>query len=252
LLVLLVKRDFVTVYKQTILGPLWFFIQPLFMTLMFTVVFGKMAKITTDGLPPILFYLAGITLWNFFADCITKTSTTFKDNQHIFGKVYFPRVISPLSVVVSNAFKLTIQLLLFLAFYVYYYMQGAAIAPSWQLVLVPILFLNVSLLGLGLGLIITSMTTKYRDLAFLIEFGVRLMMYATPVIYPLSSIPEKYQFYLSLNPMTSIIETFKVAFLGQGTFSWSNLLYSLSVTAILLILGVFIFNKTEQNFMDTV
>ena len=252
LLYLLVKRDFVAIYKQTILGPIWFFIQPIFTSLIFTVIFGRLAQISTDGLPPMLFYLAGTTLWNFFKDCVMKTSGTFKDNQHVFGKVYFPRLVSPISVVISNLLKFIIQFFLFIVFYFYFMAKGVAIGPQWQIFLIPLLVIMISGIGLGLGIIITSLTTKYRDLNFLLEFGIQLFMYATPVIYPLSAVPEKYQYLAVLNPMTSIIETFKVGFLGSGTFSWWHLLYSFCFMIVILLAGVVVFNKTEQNFMDTV
>lgn len=247
-----VKRDFVSFYKQTILGPLWFFIQPLFTTIIYTFVFGSLAAISTDGLPQPLFYLAGITAWNYFSDCLTKTSTVFKDNSNIFGKVYFPRLILPLSIVASNLVRFGVQMLLFIAMMGYYYFQGAAFATTWALTLFPILVLMMALLGLGLGLIITAMTTKYRDLAFLVTFGVQLLMYTTTVIYPLSAAPEKYKRIIELNPMTGIIEAFRYSFLGKGEFSTWSIGYSAIVTVIVLFLGVIIFNKTEKTFVDTV
>jgi lipopolysaccharide transport system permease protein len=247
-----VKRDFVSFYKQTILGPLWFFIQPLFTTIIYTFVFGSLAKISTDGLPQPLFYLAGITAWNYFADCITKTSTVFKDNSNIFGKVYFPRLILPLSIVTSNLIRFAVQMVLFLGMMGYYYLQGDFFSPSWALLMFPILVLMMALLGLGLGLIITAMTTKYRDLAFLVTFGVQLMMYATTVIYPLSAAPEKYKHIIELNPMTGIIEAFRYSFLGKGEFSIMSVGYSALITLIVLFFGILIFNKTEKSFVDTV
>lgn len=252
LMLLFVRRDFVAQYKQTILGPAWYVIQPVFTTIMFTFVFGKLAGIPTDGVPPVLFYLAGITNWNYFADCLNKTSTTFRDNQGIFGKVYFPRLVVPLSIVTSNLIKYGIQLILMIGFFLYYLAAGAAIQPNATLLLFPLLVLLISGLGLGFGLLITSMTTKYRDLVVLLQFGVQLLMYATPVIYPLSQIPEQYRWLVALNPMTSIIETFKYGLLGQGTFSWIYLGYSSIFTIVLLLVGTAIFNRTEKNFMDTV
>jgi len=252
LLLLFVRRDFVAMYKQTILGPLWYLIQPLFTTLIFTVVFGNLAGISTDGIPPMLFYLAGITNWNYFAECLNRTSTTFKDNQQIFGKVYFPRLVVPLSITVSNLIKYGIQFVLFLGIYAYFFLSGSDIQPNSTIFLFPLLVLLLAGLGLGFGLIVTSLTTKYRDLVFLIQFGVQLFMYATPVIYPLSEVPEKYKLLSVLNPMTSIIETFKYGFLGQGTFEWSYLGYSVVFTVAVLLLGTAIFNRTEKNFMDTV
>lgn len=252
LLTLFVRRDFVAQYKQTILGPLWHFVQPVLTTLMFTVVFGKLAGIPTDGVPPMLFYLAGLTNWNYFSACLTGTANTFVGNQGIFGKVYFPRLVTPLSIVASNMIKYGIQLLLFAGFYIYFLIQGTQIQPNAYILLFPILIVLLAGMGLGFGLIITSMTTKYRDLTVLLGFGVQLMMYATPVIYPLSQVPERYQLYAVLNPMTSVIETFKYGFLGQGTFSWGHLGYSAAFTVVLLLVGVVVFNKTERNFMDTV
>lgn len=256
LLWLLVKRDFVSFYKQTILGPLWFFIQPLFTTIIFTLIFGNLAGLSTDGLPQPLFYMAGITAWNYFADCLTKTSTVFRDNAHIFGKVYFPRLIMPLSIVVSNLVRFGVQVLLFFVMMVYYYFVQKDTGLSFHLneyvLLFPVLVLMMALLGLGLGLVITAMTTKYRDLAFLITFGVQLMMYATTVIYPLSAAPAKYKWLIELNPMTGIIEAFRLGFLGQGEFTMNTFGYSVLVTFVSLVIGVLIFNKTEKTFVDTV
>ncbi len=252
LLWLFVKRDFVSFYKQTILGPLWFFIQPLFTTLTFTFIFGNLAGISTDGLPQPLFYMAGITAWAYFADCLTKTSTVFKDNANIFGKVYFPRLILPLSIVASNLVRFVVQMLLFLIMIGYYALQGANFNITWAILLFPFLVLLMAFLGLGLGLIITALTTKYRDLAFLITFGVQLSMYATTVIYPLSAAPIKYKYLIQLNPMTGIIEAFRFGFLGQGELTWNSLGYSILVTLVSLVLGVVIFNKTEKTFVDTI
>lgn len=255
LLWLLVKRDFVSFYKQTILGPLWFFIQPLFTTIIFTFIFGNLAGLSTDGLPQPLFYMAGITAWNYFADCLTKTSTVFRDNANIFGKVYFPRLIMPLSIVVSNLVRFGVQMLLFFLMIGYYLLQneiGSVFHPNIYILLFPILVLLMALLGLGLGLIITALTTQYRDLAFLITFGVQLMMYATTVIYPLSAAPAKYKWLIVLNPMTGIIEAFRYGFLGEGVLTMRTLGYSVIVTVVSLIIGVVIFNKTEKTFVDTV
>jgi lipopolysaccharide transport system permease protein len=255
LLWILVKRDFVSFYKQTILGPLWFFIQPLFTTIIFTFIFGNLAGLSTDGLPQPLFYMAGITAWNYFADCLTKTSTVFRDNANIFGKVYFPRLIMPLSIVVSNLVRFGVQMLLFFVMIGYYLIQnemGSLFHPNIYILLFPVLVLLMALLGLGLGLIITALTTKYRDLAFLITFGVQLMMYATTVIYPLSAAPVKYKWLIELNPMTGIIEAFRFGFLGQGEFTMNTFGYSVIFTLISLVLGVIIFNNTEKTFVDTV
>jgi lipopolysaccharide transport system permease protein len=252
LLWLLVKRDFVSFYKQTILGPLWFFIQPLFTTIIFTFIFGNLAGLSTDGLPQPLFYMAGITAWNYFADCLTKTSTVFRDNANIFGKVYFPRLIMPLSIVVSNLVRFAVQMLLFFMMIGYYAFTGADFHLNAYVLLFPVLVLMMALLGLGLGLIITALTTKYRDLAFLITFGVQLMMYATTVIYPLSAAPAAYKWVIELNPMTGIIEAFRYGFLGEGSLTLQTLGYSVIFTLVSLFLGVIIFNKTEKTFVDTV
>ncbi len=252
LLLMFVKRDFVSFYKQTILGPLWFFIQPIFTTIVFTFVFGNLAGISTDGLPQYLFYLAGITAWNYFSDCLTKTSTVFKDNANIFGKVYFPRLIMPLSIVVSNLVRFGVQLILFISMMVYFDFQGANFHITWVITLFPFLVLLMALLGLGLGLIITAMTTKYRDLSFLVTFGVQLLMYGTTVIYPLSAAPEKYRKLIELNPMTGIIEAFRYAFLGKGYFTAWSLGYSAIFTTVTIMIGIIIFNKTERSFVDTI
>ena len=252
LLFLFVKRDFVSIYKQTILGPLWFFLQPIITALTFTVIFGNLAKISTDGLPQILFYMCGITLWNYFADTLTKTADTFSSNANIFGKVYFPRMIAPLSVVVSNLIKLGIQFLLFLGIWIYYLIQSDLIHPNKMLVLIPFLIILIGFMALSFGIIISSLTTKYRDLKFLVTFGIQLMMYASPIVYPLSIVPEKYKWIIVANPVTSIIETFKYAFLGVGEFSWLYLVYSTLFTIILFMIGLVIFHRVEKSFMDTV
>jgi lipopolysaccharide transport system permease protein len=252
LLWMFVKRDFVSFYKQTILGPLWFFIQPLFTTIIYTFIFGGLANLSTDGLPQPLFYMAGITAWNYFADCITKTSTVFKDNANIFGKVYFPRLIMPLSIVASNLVRFGVQMLLLFMMMGYYALQNASFTITPAILLFPVLVILMALLGLGLGLIITALTTKYRDLAFLVTFGIQLLMYTTTVIYPLSSAPEKYKTLISLNPMTGFIEAFRYAFLGQGQISMNTLGYSTLFTIIVMVLGILIFNNTEKTFVDTV
>lgn len=252
LLWMFVKRDFVSFYKQTVLGPLWFFIQPIFTTIVFTFVFGNLAGISTDGLPQYLFYLSGITAWNYFSDCLSKTSTVFRDNASIFGKVYFPRLIMPLSIVVSNLVRFGVQLLLLLTMMVYFGIQGANFHVTYAIVFFPLLVILMALLGLGFGLIITAMTTKYRDLTFLVTFGVQLLMYGTTVIYPLSAAPAKYKSIIELNPMTGIIEAFRFAFLGKGEFTVWSISYSVIVTIVVLFLGIIIFNKTEKNFVDTI
>lgn len=252
LVTLFVRRDFVAQYKQTILGPLWFIIQPLLTTLTFTVIFGNVAKLSTDGLPKILFYMSGITAWSYFSECLTKTSETFSANAGIFGKVYFPRLAVPVSIVLSNLIKFGIQLGLFLGFYFYFLARGTDIHPTSALLLLPLLILLMAALGLGSGIIVSSMTTRYRDLRFLVQFGVTLLMYSTPVIIPLSKLQDQYRWIMLANPMTSIIETFRYAFLGTGTFSWLQLGYTAGATTVILAAGVLLFNHVEKTFMDTV
>jgi lipopolysaccharide transport system permease protein len=253
LLGLLVKRDFTSFYKQTILGPLWFFIQPLFTTITFVFVFGNLAGLSTDGLPQPLFYMTGIVMWNYFSECLTKTSTVFKDNANIFGKVYFPRLIMPLSVVTSNLVKLGVQFVMLILLFAYFILtQNYTPQLSYFSLLIPIYLILMAAFGLGLGMIISALTTKYRDLSFLVTFGVQLFMYATPVIYPLSAAPEKYKYLISLNPMTPIIEGVRFALLGKGDFSFSALLYTTVVTILILLVGTITFNKVEKSFVDTV
>lgn len=256
LLILMVRRNFVANYKQTILGPLWFFINPILTSLMFTVVFGGIAGIKTDGIPGILFYLSGLTLWNYFQDCLNETSNVFRDNANIFGKVYFPRLIMPLSIVIGNLLKFGIQLFLFLFFLIYYLLKGVEINCNIYMILLPFLVFLMAGIGLGLGMIVSSMTTKYRDLSYLLSFGVSLLMYATPIIYPLSMIykrlPEKLHWMAMINPLSPIIEAFKYGFLGEGVLSWVGLLYSTIFTFLSLFFGILIFNKVERSFMDTV
>lgn len=249
---MLVKRDFISVYKQTILGPVWFFIQPLLITITFTIIFGQVAKISTGGAPEILFYLTGITFWNYFSSCLTSTSNTFVSNASVFGKVYFPRLIVPLSVIISNLMKLGIQLLLLLMVWVYYIINSDAVHPQIELLLMPFYLLVFALMGLGFGLIFSALTTKYRDLTFLIAFGVQLLMYASAVIFPASVVPADKQWILFLNPLVSLMEAIKYSFLGQGIFSWFYLAYSTIFTAIILVIGVLVFNKVEKGFIDTV
>ena len=252
---LFVKRDVITQYKQTVLGPLWFIIQPLFTTVMYMFVFGGIAGISTDGLPQPVFYLANIVCWQYFGDCLNKTSSTFLANQGIFGKVYFPRLIIPLSNVTSNLVRMFIQLLLFTGFYLYFYCTGAPIKPNSCILLFPLLILMLAGLALGFGIIISSVTTKYRDLTILFAFVVQLWMYATPIIYPLSIMEARYAEYMwavQLNPLTSIVETFRYAATGVGAFSWGALGYSFGFMAVLLVFGVVLFNKVQRSFMDTV
>lgn len=255
LLMLLVRRDFVSFYKQTILGPVWFFIQPLFTTIIFTFVFGSIASIPTDGLPQPLFYLAGITAWNYFADCLVKTSTVFTVNAGLFGKVYFPRLIIPLSIVISNLVRFGVQMLLFFLMMIVFWVKGASFHVNVYIGLFPLLLLVMALLGLGLGMIISALTTKYRDLSFLVAFGVQLTMYLTTVIYPLSVVRNRYpsfRWLIEYNPMTSIIEAFRYSFLGQGTFTIMSLTITTIITLIILLVGMVIFNRVERNFIDTV
>ena len=247
-----VKRDIITQYKQTILGPAWFFIQPALTTIMYMVVFGGIAGISTDSLPQPMFYLAGIVCWQYFADCINKTSTTFTTNQAIFGKVYFPRLIVPLATVASNLVRMGIQFLLFAVVYIYYIIIGVQVSPNIYILLLPILILMLAGLSVGFGIIISSLTTKYRDLTILFSFVVQLWMYATPVIYPLSVMSPERQWIMALNPVTSIVEAFKYGTMGVGTFSWGQLGYSFGFMAILLAIGIVIFNKVQRSFMDTV
>jgi len=256
LLWMFVKRDFTAQYKQTILGPLWHFIQPLFTTVVFLVVFTNIAKISTDGVPPVLFYMSGITIWNYFSSCLNATSNTFVANAGIFGKVYFPRLVIPLSTVMSNIVKFGIQFLLLLAAMLWYKISSTSLnlsQPFSTLVLIPAIIVIMAGLGLGLGIIISSMTTKYRDLTVLIGFAVQLLMYATPVVYPLSTITsEKLRFWITLNPLTPLVEAFRYAMLGVGSFDAASFGYSIGFMVITLLIGLLIFSKVEKTFMDTV
>ena len=251
LLWLIVRRDFVSFYKQTVLGPLWFFIQPIFTTIIYVVIFSNLAKISTSGAPPAIFYLVGTVAWTYFSDCLTKTSTVFRDNVSIFGKVYFPRLIMPLSIICSNLIKFGVQFLLFVILLVYYSFQQRVHVNSYVL-LFPVVILLMAILGLGIGLIITALTTKYRDLAFVVTFGMQLLMYATPVIYPLSAAPDKYRIFIALNPMSGLIETFRYGFLGTGAFYPGAFIYSVFASVIFLILGLMVFNKVEKDFVDKI
>jgi len=254
LVVMFVKRDIVSVYKQTILGPLWFFIQPILTTITFVVIFGNIAKISTDGLPQILFYLAGITVWNYFSETLTSTSTTFITNASIFGKVYFPRLVLPMSKVLSGLIKFLIQYALFIIVLLFFIVRHANVHPDIKgiLVVTPIVIFIMAGLGLGFGLILSALTTKYRDLVFLITFGIQLGMYATPVIYPMSSITSKYKWIINANPMSSLVEAFRKVYLGTGDLQWDRLLYSFGIMTLLLVFGTIIFNRVEKTFMDTV
>lgn len=253
LLYLFIKRDFTTFYKQTILGPLWFIIQPFISTIIFSFIFNRVAKIPTEEIPPYLFYLSGIIAWNYFSECLTTTSNTFTSNVNIFGKVYFPRIIMPLSKVISGLIKFFIQFVLFLGLYIYYVLLGnQSMAPSFYLIIIPLLIFQMALLGQGLGMIISSLTTKYRDLSYILNFGIQLLMYASPIVYPLSIVPEKYRLIIISNPMTPIIEIFRNALLGTGQINMIMYIYSIVMTLVLFIIGLIIFNKVEKSFIDTV
>ena len=252
LIYLFVHRDFVAQYKQTILGPAWHFIQPLFTTITFTIIFGKIAQLSTDGAPPFLFYMAGIVIWTYFSNVLTATSSTFTSNAGIFGKVYFPRLAIPIASLFSKLIAFVIQFFFFLCFIAYFVWQGSDIKPNIWVLSTPILLLMMAALGLGLGVIISALTTRYRDLSVLVGFGVQLLMYASPIIYPLSSLPEKWQFWLSLNPVAPIVELFRYAYLGTGSVNLTMLSVSSVVIMVILIIGVVMFNKVERTFMDTV
>jgi len=252
LVMLFVWRDFVAVYKQTILGPLWYLIQPLLTTITFTVIFGRIASLPTDGLPQFLFYMAGTVIWSYFAACLTKTSNTFIANAGIFGKVYFPRLAVPLSILISNLVSFAIQLGLFLAFVVYFALVGASIRPNLWILFTPLLILMMAGLGMGFGIIISSLTTRYRDLQYLVTFGVQLLMFATPVVYPLSTVSGTFRWLILANPMTPIVESFRFAFLGAGTVDGWHLIYSVGFMLVVLLIGILIFNQVERTFMDTV
>ena len=252
LLFMLVKRDFVTFYKQTILGPLWFIIQPLLTTVIFVILFGNIAKLSTDGLPQILFYLSGITVWNYFSESLTKTSTVFRDNAGMFGKVYFPRLIMPLSIVASALMKFAVQFGIFLVIWGYYLLFTESIQPNIWMLATPFLVLLMAMFALGVGMIFSSLTTKYKDLSFLLTFGVQLFMYITPVLYPISALPEKFRFLADFNPLSPVFECFRYGFLGTGTFSVMSLAWSTVVIVVILAVGTVIFNRVEKSFMDTV
>lgn len=249
---LFVWRDFVAYYKQTVLGPLWYLIQPIMTTGVFTIIFGNIAQLSTDGLPPFLFYLAGNTVWTYFSASLTSTSSTFTSNAGLFGKVYFPRLVIPLSIVISQIISFGLRFLVFLGFLIYFMSAGSDVRPNWWILILPVHIVIMAGLGLGLGIIVSSLTTKYRDLQQLVAFGVQLLMYGTPVIYPLSSITDGWRWLILANPMTPVVETFRLAFLGTSAMSPVYLLYSLAFTFLVLLIGVLIFNRVENNFMDTV
>jgi lipopolysaccharide transport system permease protein len=252
LILLFVRRDFVAIYKQTILGPVWFLLQPLFSTIVFTIVFGRIANIPTDGLPQPLFYMSGIVVWNYFASCLVGTSNTFVDNASIFGKVYFPRLTVPVSVIITNLMTFIIQFSIFLSLLLFFYLKGSTIRPNLFILLSPLLILQMGMLGLGFGIIVSSLTTKYRDLKFAVTFGIQLWMYATPIVYPLSQIPERWRWLFALNPMSGVIETFRHAFLGAGSAEPLYMAISLGVTLAVLGVGIVLFRRIEKTFMDTV
>lgn len=252
LIVMFVKRNFVTAHKQTVLGPLWFVIQPLFTTLVYTVIFNKVAKIPTDNIPPFLFYLSGNVAWSYFASCMTRTSNTFVGNARIFGKVYFPRLTVPISSVISGLLQFGIQFLLFLGFYFYFMLKGAPIFPKWWIIAFPILILQMALLGFGMGILISSMTTKYKDMRFAMGFATQLWMYATPIVYPLTLVPEWLRGWYTLNPMVSVVESFRYAFIGSGVIQWRYVGISWLVTLLILFAGIVVFSRIEKTFMDTV
>jgi len=252
LVFLFVKRDFVIFYKQTILGPLWYIIQPLVNTIIFNIIFGKIAKLSTDGTPPFLFYMSGTVVWAYFASCINGTSNIFVKNAGVFGKVYFPRITVPISIVITSIFQFIIQFTIFLGFYLYFIRNGADITPSYLVLTLPLLVLYMAVLGVGFGALISSLTAKYRDLTFGMTFFVQIWMYLTPIIYPLSQVPEKYRIIYMLNPMVLVIESFRTAFLGIGSVSIQMIMISVSLTIIILIFGLLMFNKTEKSFIDTV
>lgn len=252
LIALFVRRDFVSKYKQTILGPLWFVLQPALTTIMFALVFSRIAKISTDGLPPILFYMSGTVAWTYFSTCLNSTSNTFITNANIFGKVYFPRLAVPISIVISTLIQFFIQFALLIIIMGFYWFKGIGFHLNIYILLLPVLILLMALMGLGFGIVISSLTTKYRDLVYLVTFGVQLWMYATPIVYPLSSISEKYRFWVLLNPLTSVIETFRFALLGSGTFNPFQLLYSTVFAFVIVIIGILLFNRVEKTFIDTV
>jgi len=252
---LFVKRDVITLYKQTILGPLWYLIQPLFTSVIFTLVFNNIAGIQTGGIPPFLFNLVGITIWNYFKECLTATSDTFKKNEQIFGKVYFPRIIMPLSIIISNLLKFGIQLIILIVFYLYFMITGFDMQPSIYICLLPVLIAFMGMLGLGLGMIISSMVTKYRDLTFLVSFGVQLLMYMSAVMYPIDLMKDKlkeYSWIVDYNPMAHIIEMGRFMILNEGTVSIFGIIYTISFSMVVLLLGTIIFNRTEKSFIDTI
>jgi len=252
LIFLFVRRDFVVFYKQTILGPMWYIIQPLFNTLVFTLIFGKVAKIPTDGVPPFIFYLSGTVVWAYFASCLNQTGTTFVANAEIFGKVYFPRVTVPISIAITAVFQFIIQFMIFLGFFIYFWYVGTDIKPSIYVFTLPLIVLHMAILSVGMGLIISAATAKYRDLTFAMGFMVQLWMYLTPVVYPLSEVPDKFKIFILINPMTAVVESFRGAFLGASSLTPQDLLLSIILTILFFIGGIIVFSRVEKTFMDTV
>ncbi|MGM5630107.1 ABC transporter permease [Apibacter raozihei] len=251
LIYMLVKKDFITSFKQTILGPIWFFVNPILTTLMYIIIFGRVAGLSTDGAPMLAFYLAGVTLWNYFSSCLNSTSNVFVGNAVVFGKVYFPRLVMPISIVLSNLMRFFVQYILFIVIVLYYYFEGQ-IQPNLWILFTPFLILLMAAFAMGVGMIFSSMTTKYKDLSMLLGFGVSLYMYLTPVIVPISSFPKKYKWLMDINPLTGIFECFKYGYLGVGEFDTGMLLYSTLVIFIIFFIGIIVFNKVQKSFMDTV
>ena len=252
LILLFVRRDFVIFYKQTILGPLWYIIQPLFNTLVFTLIFGKVAKIPTDGIPPFIFYLSGTVVWTYFASCLNQTGKTFVTNAEVFGKVYFPRITVPISIAITAVFQFIIQFMIFLGFFIYFWYVGTDIKPSIYVFTLPLIVLHMAILSVGMGLIISAATAKYRDLTFAMSFLVQLWMYLTPVVYPLSEVPDKFKIFILINPMTAVVESYRGAFLGVSSLTLQGLLLSIILTILVFIGGIIIFSRVEKTFMDTV
>ena len=252
LIKMFVKRNFISRYKQTVLGPLWYVISPLITSVLFTVVFGKIANISTDGVPQFLFYMAGNTVWNYFATCLTSTSNTFTSNAHLFGKVYFPRLTMPIATVIYSAISFVIQFVIFIGFLIYFVASGVVLSPNLHILLTPILLIHMAALGMGFGIIVSSLTTKYRDLSILVSFGVQLFMYITPIVYPVSALSGKWKTLIMLNPMAPIVNNFRYAFLGCGKPEWGYWLLSAVITFLVLLFGVVLFNRVEKDFMDTV
>ena len=252
LIFLFVKRDFVIFYKQTILGPLWYIIQPLVNTIIFNLIFGKIAKLSTDGVPPFLFYMSGTVVWSYFSTCVNGASNIFVKNATIFGKVYFPRITVPIAIVITSLVQLLIQFSIFIGFYLYFIANGANLFPNKLILVVPFIILQMAILSLGFGSLISALTAKYRDLTFAMTFFIQIWMYLTPIVYPFSQVPEKYQLIYIMNPMVAIVELFRSAFLGKGTISLELIIVSVSLTLIIFFLGLIMFNRTEKSFIDTV